>query len=330
MKKILVTGGTGHIGNNLCRALAEKEENKIKCLLRKNSDTSSLGGIDYEKAFGDILDRESFLEAAGDCDYIIHLAAIFSHNPNLEKKIIETAVNGTKNLIHVCRNSGVKKVIYTSSVAALGVSDTSDALVTETDLVSGECEAYTRAKLESQVLFEDAMRKGKLPGVIVLPSSVIGENDFRTTPSNHMILRFIKQPNFFYIEGGINVVHISDVVNGHIKALEKGRVGEKYILGGTNVTVLDLMKKVAKLTGRKKPFLKLGQSVVYPLAVMFDILARLTDIRAPISRMQAKTRIGKFGFYSIEKARRELDYSPLSLDESLKRTVAWFKSRNLI
>jgi len=327
---ILITGAGGHIGNSLCRRLCGENNYKIRCFLRKGSDHSPLDGLDIEKCYGDVLDYDSFLKAARGCDYIFHLAAVFSHNPNLRGRICEVANKGTENFLRVCKEAGIKKAVYTSSVAALGVSDFPDGLVDENCYVSGECEIYTQAKVESQRKVEEAVRKEGIPVVIVLPSTVIGENDYKITPSNHMILRFIKEPNFVYIDGGINVVYIGDVVEGHIQALVQGSPGSKYILAGTNVTVYDLMSKVAGLTGRKKPFIKLGRSVIYPLAVIFDILVRITNKPAPISKVQAKTRVGKFGYYSIEKSRRELGYSPMDLETALEKSIAWYKQRELI
>jgi dihydroflavonol-4-reductase len=327
--RALVTGATGHIGNNLCRALIEEGRFAVRVLLRKESDRSALAELPVESCYGDVLDYGSFLGAARGCDYIFHLAAVYSHNPNARDQICQVARCGTEHFIRVCREAGTKKAVYTSSVAALGVSDAPERLLNEHSYASGPCEAYTEAKLKSLLLVEEALRQEPLPIVIVLPSTVIGENDPKITPSNHLILRFANGCNWVYISGGINVVHISNVVEGHTKALTRGRPGQKYILGGANVTIYDLMCRVASLTQRRKPFIKLGRQVIYPVACVLDLVVRLTNKPAPISKMQAKTRLGKFGFYSIDKAQRELDYFPLGVEAALKRSFSWYRQKGL-
>jgi dihydroflavonol-4-reductase len=329
-KTILVTGAAGHIGNNLCRRLAAENNYNVRCFVRENSDLSSLAGLDVEKIYGDVTDYDSFLSAARGCDSIFHLAAVYSHNPNLKSQILETSIKGTENFIRIVKEIGVEKAIYASSAAAIGVSDSPVMLLDENCYVTGECEAYAKAKLDSQLMVEDAIKKDNLPVIIVFPTTVIGENDYKITPSNHMILRFIKEPNVVYIDGGINVVYITDVVEGIFQSYLKGKAGEKFLFAGNNVTIYELMSSIAELTGRKKPFIKLGKEIIFPLAAFFDVLVRITNKPAPISKMQAKTRVGKFGFYSIEKARRELGYSPMNLDNSLVKTIEWFKKRNLI
>jgi len=326
---VLITGITGHIGNSLCRYLAGDGRFRIRGLFRDKRSYPYLEGLGIEKHYGDILDYDSFLKAAKGCDYIFQLAALYSHNPNKHKQIYDVAKVGTENFIRICKEAGLKKTVYTSSVAALGVSDSPNRLVDETCYVSGECEIYTKAKLDSQLAVEEAVKNSKLPIVIVLPSTIVGENDYKITPSNQMILNFINSQNLVYIDGGINIVHISDVVNGHIQALKKGNPGEKYIIGGTNVTIYNLMSKVASLTGRHRPFIKLPRSVIYPLAAVFDLLVRITNKPALISKIQAKTRVGKFGFYSIEKAKNEFNYSPMDLDTALVRSLSWYEQRGL-
>jgi dihydroflavonol-4-reductase len=179
-------------------------------------------------------------------------------------------------------------------------------------------------------MVEEALRERNLPIVIVLPSTAIGEYDYKLTPSNRMILRFARGVNFVYIPGGINVVHVSDVAEGHWRALIRGRVGEKYILGSHNITLRDLITAISRLTGRSGPKLCLSRKVVYPAAVLFDLWERLTNHPAPISKMQAKTRVGKFGFYSIEKAKKDLGYRPMDFETSLRRSLEWFRLRGLI
>jgi dihydroflavonol-4-reductase len=237
--------------------------------------------------------------------------------------IHRVATQGAEAFLAACGLPTVKRAVYTSSVAALGVSRAPDVLVDERGVLSGPAEAYTEAKVKSQHMIEAA--RG-LPIIITLPSTVIGPNDYRTTPSNHMVVRFASQPNFAYIDGGINVVDVDDVVEGHLQAWRVGRCGERYILAGENVTVRELMTRIACLVGRRPPVLRLGRGVVYPLAVALELGTRATGWRAPISRMQAKTRIGAYGFYSTEKARTELGFLPRPLDEALPRAIDWLRS----
>jgi len=325
----LVTGASGFIGSAVARKLLERRHD-VKVLVRKTSQKSNLEALSIDVAVGDLTDRESLRCAIRGCDTVFHVAADYRLWAPQAAKMIATNVNGTRNLMEIAGELGVRRIVYTSSVATLGLLR--DATPADEDTpVSGEdmIGPYKRSKFSAEALVREMATKQGLPVVIVHPSTPIGPRDIKPTPTGKIVIEAASGRMPVFVDTGLNVVHVDDVAEGHVLALERGVVGQRYILGGQNLTLEEILKTIAKLTRRRPPRMRLPHDVVVPMAAMAEFWARMTG-KEPFATLDGVKLARKKMFFSSERAMSNLGYRPRPANEAIADAVSWFQQHNYL
>lgn len=318
MKPILVTGASGFVGWHVARLLLERGHH-VRALVRPNSQIPEL---DVERITGDLRDAESLSRAAAGCGLVFHVAAdyrLWSRHP---EELYQSNVDGTRNMIEAARAAGVERFLYTSTVGCIGVPR--DGVGDETQPISLDemAGAYKRSKFMAEQVALEAARGG-FPIVIVNPTAPMGDHDFKPTPTGQIVKDFLAGAMPAYIDTGLNVVNVRDVALGHLLACERGKPGERYILGCANMTLGEILRELARITGRKAPSIELPYFVAWTAGVVTTGLAHLTGTppRAPLEAVRmAKKKM----FVTHEKATRELGYHPQPVASALADAVRWF------
>jgi dihydroflavonol-4-reductase len=324
----LVTGGTGFIGANVVRALFRAGDD-VRVVARPDSDLSNLRGLPVEIVHGDLRDPASLRAAARSCDRVFHVGALYSfwvRDPDL---VYEVNVEGTRNVLDAAAEAGAKRIVVTSSVAALAVPHRDEVVDEETPAdPSRIVGAYKRSKYLAEQVALEAARRG-LPVVIVNPSFPVGPWDLKPTPTGKVIVDFLNRRMPAYIETGMNVVAVEDVAQGHLLAAERGRVGERYILGGENVTMRRLLEILAAVSGLPTPRIRVPYRPILVLSYANALACRVTGATP---RMTPDTiRMSHHAmYYDPSKARRELGLPATPVDEALRRAVDWFASNGYV
>ncbi|MCJ7512037.1 MAG: NAD-dependent epimerase/dehydratase family protein [Anaerolineales bacterium] len=318
---VLVTGATGFIGAALCRALLA-QGHSVQAFHRPTSDRRSLDGLDVVHHLGDILRPETLAPAMRGVDWVFHLAAeaAYWRNPD---QVIETAVQGTQNVVLAARAAGVRRVVMTSSLAALGVPSGAGWLDEQHtfNLPPGRF-PYGFAKHQSE---QEALRIAEgLPEVVIVnPSAVFGPGD-RKPISGSLIIEAARGLGFVYVDGGWNVVHIDDVIRGHLAAAQLGRAGERYLLGGENLTHRETLEIIAQVVGRRPPWLRLPGWSVPPLAALIDGLRSVVTL--PMDGNQLRLSRHRL-FCDLSKSRRELGMpEPIPFRQAVHDFWDWYRS----
>jgi len=324
----LIAGATGFLGSHIVKKLVKRGE-KVKVLLRKTSNTSNIENIDFERVYGDILDGNSIKDALEGCDTLYHTAGLTSSKKADYKKMEDINIKGTINVLSAALESGIKKAVYTSSVAAIG-ADSAGGVINEntTFMLENEGIQYVNTKYHAEKEALKIYEKG-LPLVIVNPSVVLGPGDIYLSTTG-LIIRYCKKRIPGYLDSGFNVVDVEDVAEGHILAAEKGRTGERYILGNKNITILELFKLMEEITGIPSPKMKFPY--FFALTMGF-IVERILGISLPnFSAMDIDTvKLSKFNWYcDSTKAIRELGFPQTPIEETLEKTVKWFKDNGYL
>ncbi len=324
----LVTGATGFLGSAVARALVARGES-VRLLARPASDRRNLAGLDAELAVGDLDDAASLVAALRGCRALYHVAAdyrLWSPDP---AALYRTNVDGTERLLRLAAEAGVGRVVYTSSVATLG-RRADGGPADEATPVSAASMAghYKRSKFEAERRVQAMVRDHAVPAVIVNPATVIGPGDWRPTPTGRVIERAVRGRIPAYVDTGLNLVHVDDVAAGHLLAFERGKIGERYILGGEDMTLREILGETARLVGRKPPRLRLPRRLVLPVAYAAEAWARLRDASSePLITVEglrsAKTRM----YFSSARAERELGYRARPALQALEETVAWVREQ---
>jgi len=320
VKPTLVTGASGFIGWHVARLLVERGH-RVRALVRPSSQIREL---DVERVTGDLRDATSLDRAVVGCGLIFHVAADYRLWAKDPRELYESNVEGTRNLLRAARRAGVERVVYTSTVGCIGVPK--DGLGDETvpvtlDEMSG---AYKRSKFLAERVALDSAASG-FPVVVVNPTAPIGDHDVKPTPTGKIVLDFLKGALPAFIDTGLNLVDVRETAEAHLLAAERGRPGERYIVGSENLTLAGILQKLARLTGREAPSVKLPYAVAYAAGVVTTGWARLTG-RPPLAPLDAVRMAKKKMFVSIEKARKELGFSPGPVDVALGRAVEWFQA----
>jgi dihydroflavonol-4-reductase len=321
--KALVTGATGFVGAAVVRALI-KTGIEVRVLARRDSDFSNLQQLKIDGVYGDLRDKESLRKALAGCQQLYHVAAhyaLWARNPAI---FYDVNVTGTKNLLEAARDVGTERIVYCSTIGAIGLPP-GGGLGTEETPVSLEQMAghYKRSKYlaEQEVL---KLAKQGLPVVIVNPSAPVGEGDVKPTPTGQMIVEFMKGRMPAYIETGMNIVDVDDVAAGHLLAMQKGRIGERYILGTKNLMLREVFEILSRLTGVKMPSVKLPRELILPLAYLNLAFSWVTGIppRIPLEGVKmAKYKM----HYDCSKAIRELGIPQTAPEVALEKAVRWFR-----
>jgi len=324
----LVTGATGFIGSHIARKLVESGEH-VKVLLRKSSKTTNIDDIDVERVYGDVMDINSINEALKGCHTLYHTAGVASFRKEDYQKMEDINVGGTFNILNGALEAGVKKVVHTSSIAAVGVDSDGGIANEDTDYQLDYLEVkYLDTKHRGEQIALDFASKG-LPLVVVNPSTVIGTGDIYLS-STAFILWFYKKKFPGYMDGTLNMVDVEDVAEGHILAAEKGRIGERYILGNENFTLLELFNVLEEVTGIPRPKVK----IPYFMALASGYLVeRVLGMSFPnYSTMDLDSvKLSKLRWhFDSSKAINELGYKPGDIKESVKKTLTWFRENGYL
>jgi dihydroflavonol-4-reductase len=321
---ILVTGASGFVGSAVVRA-AQAAGYLVRALVRPTSVRSNLDGLnEIELAEGDLRDAAAMLRAARGVRYVFHVAADYRLWVPDPRPLYAANVDGTRNVMRAALDAGVERVIYTSSVATLKVAPNTDA-ATEADALA-EADAigvYKRSKVAAERLVEQMVANEGLQAVIVNPSTPIGARDIRPTPTGRIIVQAASGAMPAYVDTGLNLVGVEDVARGHLLALARGRVGERYILGGDNLALETLLREIADLVGRRPPLFEVPRWPLYPLAMFAESLARVTGKEPFVTRDGLKMSRNRM-FFSSEKAQRELGYVARDHRIALGEAIDWF------
>jgi dihydroflavonol-4-reductase len=326
---VLITGGTGFVGSAVAIALAARGC-RIRALVRRASPRTNLAGVDAEIVEGDVRDGAAVDRAMVGVRYVFHVAADYRLWARRPDEIIRTNVEGTRNVMRAAKAARVERIVYTSSVAALALR--ADGIPADESIALAEKDAvgpYKRSKVLAQALVERMIVDEALPAVIVNPSTPIGPRDIRPTPTGRLVVESASGRVPAFVDTGLNLVHVDDVAAGHLAALERGRIGERYILGGDNVLLADMLGRVADMTGRRKPLLRIPRFAVYPIAMAAETAAIFTD-REPFITRDGLRMSKQTMFFSSRKAQRELGYSARPYDEGLREAIDWFKQSGYV
>jgi dihydroflavonol-4-reductase len=322
--KVLVTGATGFVGGAVARALIRAGVD-VRALARSQSDWQNLSTLPVERVEGDLLDPPSLLTALAGCQQLYHVAAYYALWAKDPAVFYDVNVTGTRNMLTAARQVGIERTVYCSTIGAIGLP-VGGGLGTEDTPVSLEQMAghYKRSKYLAEQEVLKLAREG-LPVVIVNPSAPVGAGDVKPTPTGQVIVDFMKGRMPAYIETGMNIVDVDDVAIGHLLAMEKGRLGERYILGCKNLMLQDVFEILSRLTGVRAPSVRLPRSLVLPLAYMNQWMAHLTGHppRIPLEGVKmAKYRM----HYDCRKAIHELGIPQTSPEIALEKAVRWFRA----
>jgi dihydroflavonol-4-reductase len=320
---ILVTGASGFLGSAIAAALRARGH-AVRVLARASSPRTNLNPTDVV-CEGDLRDRASLAAALKGARYLFHAAADYRLWARDPEDIRHSNVEGTRLIMEEALSAGVERVVYTSSVATLKLTD--GALSTEDNpLADGEgIGVYKRSKVAAERLVEAMIQRDGLQAVIVNPSTPIGPRDLRPTPTGRIIVEAASGRMPAFVDTGLNLAHVDDVAAGHIAALERGRIGERYILGGDNVLLGDMLADIARLVGRRAPTLKLPRTMLYPIAYGAELLGRLRGVE-PFITSDGLRMARHHMFFDDSKARRELGYASRPYVEGLTDAIAWFRA----
>jgi dihydroflavonol-4-reductase len=315
----LVTGATGFVGSAVARALLARGE-AVRVIARRGSDRSNLNGLEVEVVEGDYTDFGTQKAACQGISSLYHVAADYRLWIPDPEVMMRTNVDGSVALVRAAADAGAQRIVYTSSVAALGIPKdgtpgTEATPVTINDMVG----TYKRSKF----LAEQAVRAIGAPVVTVNPSTPIGPRDVKPTPTGRVILEAAKGKIPAFVDTGLNVAHVDDVAAGHLLAHDKGQVGARYILGGDDLTLEQILAHVAQIKGRKPPKIKLTPELVMPIAWVSELAARVTG-KEPMATIDSVRMSRKRMFFSSAKARAELGYTARPAAEAIRDAVAWF------
>src|ERR1700722_19035103 len=320
---ILVTGASGFLGSAIANALRTRGHD-IRVLARPSSPRTNLNPADT-LCEGDLRDRASLAAALKGARFLFHAAADYRLWARDAEEIHRNNLEGTRLIMEEALSAGVERVIYTSSVATLKVIEDGSA-TEDRPLAEGEgIGAYKRSKVEAERLVEAMIQRDGLQAVIVNPSTPIGPRDVRPTPTGRIIVEAASGRMPAFVETGLNLAHVDDVAAGHIAALERGRICERYILGGPNVLLGDMLADIAGLLGRRPPTVKLPRTILYPVAYGAEVLARLRGVE-PFITSDGLRMARHHMFFDDSKARRELGYISRPYVEGLADAIAWFRA----
>jgi dihydroflavonol-4-reductase len=326
---VLVSGATGFVGSAVARALL-REGARVRVLARSSSPRGNLLGLDLEVVQGDLMDPASLTPAFEGVRRLFHVAADYRLWAKDPEDIVRNNREGTRAVMTAAMSAGVERIVYTSSVATLGFrdsgapSDENDPL-TEADAIG----AYKRSKVVAERLVEQMAAREGLPVVIVNPSTPIGPRDIKPTPTGRIIVEAAAGKIPAFVDTGLNLVHVDDVAAGHLLAMKQGRIGQRYILGGEDVSLRQMLADIAALTGGKAPTLELPREPLYPIAMVAEAISQITGKEPMLTRDTLKMASHRM-FFSSAKAKAELGYRARPYGEGLSDAVEWFRENGRI
>ena len=327
--KALVTGATGFVGAAVARAL-ERAGWQVRVLVRSGSDRSNLSPMAVEVAEGDLADLGSLERALAGCTGLFHVAADYRLGARDPTQLYRTNVDGTRNILHAARTAGVARVVYTSSVATIGIPPDGSPGEERTPVdLSHMIGHYKRSKYLAEEVARDAARALGTSVVIVNPSTPIGPGDIRPTPTGQLVLDAASGRMPAYVDTGLNIVHVDDVAAGHLLAYERGKAGERYILGGEDMTLQTILAQIARLVGRTPPRVRLPYAAVLPVAYLAEAFAKLSGRSGRVT-LEGVRMSRKRMFFSSGKAVSELGYRWRPPTDAFEDALRWFRERGLL
>lgn len=320
----LVTGASGFVGSAVARQLAA-QGHEVRALVRPGGDRRNLQGLALSLVEGDLGDPDSLRRAVAGCEWLFHVAADYRLWVPDPSAMLRVNVAGTETLLKRAGDAGVKRIIYTSSVAALGVNrDRSPADEETPVLLENMIGHYKRSKFLAEQAVRKLVATQGLPVVIVNPAAPLGPRDVKPTPTGRIVLDTLRGKMPAYVDTGLNVVHVDDAARGHLLAFEKGEPGERYILGGENMTLKAILDAVCACAGLAPPRIRLPRAPLYPVAWLAEGWARLSGTTPPVT-VDSLRMAGKFMHFSSAKARQALGYQPRPARHAIEDAVAWFR-----
>src|SRR5271155_206427 len=322
--KAFVTGATGFVGSHVARILAEQGAD-LRLLIRSNSDLRNIQGLNADRVVGDLRNPESIEKAMAGCDVVFHVAADYRLWVRDPEQMYRANVEGTRAVLEAARKNHVRRVVYTSSVATMGFTLNGHQADEDSPVsLDGMIGHYKRSKFMAEEIALEAGRSG-MDVVVVNPSTPVGEHDIKPTPTGRIVVDFLKKKFPAYVDTGLNLVDVRECACGHVAALEKGRSGERYILGGENLTLKQILDKLAAITGLPSPKIKGPYVMALATGVVDEFVTGRILGREPRATIDAVRMGRKKMFVSSSKAERELGWKIVPVDDALHRAVDWFQ-----
>lgn len=327
--KIFVTGATGFVGSHVARALHDAGA-ELRLLVRPTSRTENIESLPAERVAGDLREPESLHKHISGCEAVFHVAADYRLWARDSAEMYRANVGGTRAIIQASQDAGVRRIVYTSSVATMGFTSNGTS-VDETCPVSlaEMIGPYKRSKFVAEQVAIEAARSG-VDVVIVNPTTPVGEQDIKPTPTGRIIVDFLKRKFPAYVDTGLNLVDVVQCARGHVAALEKGRAGERYILGGENLTLKQILDKLATITGLPSPRIRLPYAAAFAAALVDTTFTGYICGREPRATIDAVRMGRKKMFVRSAKAEQELGWQSVAVDDALRRAISWFRSHGYV
>ena len=322
---VFLTGATGFVGSHVARALAAQGAD-LRLLIRSSSDLRNIQELQADRVVGDLRDAASLKKALAGCDVIFHVAADYRLWVRDPDEMYRSNVEGTKAILEAARENKVRRVVYTSSVATMGFQSNGH-LATEDSPVSlgNMIGPYKRSKFMAEEIAIQAGRSG-MDVVVVNPTTPVGERDIKPTPTGRIVVDFLKKKFPAYVDTGLNLVDVTECARGHIAALEKGKSGERYILGGENLTLKQILDKLAVITGLPSPRIRVPYVLALATGVVDQVVTGHIRGREPRATIDAVRMGRKKMFVSSGKAERDLGWKTVPVDDALRRAAEWFQT----
>ncbi len=326
--KTLVTGASGFVGSAVARRLIEAGHT-VRVLIRENSSRENIKDLPVEVAVGDLKSPDSLGSALTGCQALFHVAADYRLWVPKAREMYSNNVEGTRNIMLAAMSCGVERVVYTSSVATLGINvDKSPADECTPSCLRDMIGHYKRSKYLAEQEVHKLIRERNLPAVIVCPSTPIGPRDIKPTPTGRIIADAISGRMPAYVDSGLNIVHVDDVAEGHLLAFQRGTIGERYILGGENMSLQKILRALAIISNRRPPLVRLPHSAIMPVAYASEIWSRAVTRCEPRVTVAGVRMSKKHMYFTSRKANRELGYQARPIQEALREAAEWFQRQN--
>ena len=327
--KTLITGSTGFLGSAVLRELLD-DGREVKVLVRRGTRTANIDGLDVEIAYGDLRDPESIRSALNGCDILYHVAAYYSLWDRDQQLIYEINVEGTRKILQAAKEKGLEKIVYTSTVGCIGLNEdqtpaTENTFFNQITLSND----YKKSKYQAEQVALEFFRGG-LPVVIVNPSTPIGPRDIKPTPTGKIILDFMNREMPAYLDTGLNLIDVKDCARGHILAEQKGVPGERYILGNQNMSLLDILVTLEKITGLKAPRIKIPFWVALSAGWACEMVSNHLTGKPPAVPLAGVKMAKYFMYFDSSKAIQKLGLAQNPVENALRQSVDWFKDNNYL
>ena len=327
---VLITGASGFVGSAILRCLLA-EGAAVRALVRRTSDRRNLDGLDVEVVTGDLGDRRSLARAVRGCEAVFHVAADYRLWTRDADAMMRTNIGGSRDIVRAAAEAGVARIVYTSSVATLGLNaDGSpadeDTEVTLSDMIG----PYKQSKFMAEEEVLRLAHRHDAPVVIVNPSTPVGPRDIKPTPTGRMIVEAASGRMPAFVDTGLNIVHVDDVAEGHLMAWRRGEIGQRYVLGGDNMALRDIVAGIAQAAGRRPPRIRIPHGAIMPIAYLAEAWTRITGGTEPFVTVDGIRMARKKMYFSSAKAERTLGYRHRPADAALNDAVAWFRDNGYV